>query len=205
MSFIKKVLNDSKEISKYYIIISIIYLVCCLTLYDFSTSTLVTLLVPLIFTAYFIYLKNDNGKRNFNSLNRLLSSLFMGCITIVGINALDYIFELDNLNLNAITTITTYILAISFYLYWIFVFYAKPETNKKVFNNTTKNNTIFNTILIGNIVILVINYLNFLDYGIMTSYLLKFLIIDLLSTALFILRLRYIYLFQDYKYGRSNK
>lgn len=205
MSFIKKVLNDSKEISKYYIIISIIYLVCCLVLYDFSTSTLITLLAPLIFTAYFIYLNNENGKRNFNNINRLMSYLFMVFIGLIGFNILIYLSELDNLNLNSLITIITYILAILFYLYWLLAFFVKPETNKKTFNNTTKNDTIFNTILISNIVILVINYLNLIDYGIMTSYLITLLIIDTLSIVLFILRLRYIYLFQNYKYGRSDK
>lgn len=208
MSFFKKILNDPQEVSKYYIITSIIYFICCIAI-GTNVRNLILLLVPLIFTVYFIYLKTESGKRNFNSVNQLISYVFVVFAVISAGYALYYLIEFDDMtyyggNLVAMTNIATYVIATAFYLYWIVVFLLKPQKNKKYINNPSKNNTIFWAILITNMIILAINYYQYLKYGFITSYLIRALIVDGLSVILFVLRLRYIYLYQNYRFKRSE-
>jgi len=210
LSFIKKILNDPQEVSKYYIITSIAYFICCIAfLGSVSLSRLVIIFMPLLFTAYFAYLRTNSGKRNFNSVNQLISYVFVVFAIISAGYALYYMTQFDELtyyggNIIVISTIVSYIMATVFYLYWIIVFLLKPQKNKKFINSPSKNNTIFWVILITNIVIAAINYYQYFKYSFMMSYLLKSVIIDALSVILFILRLRYIYLYQDYKFKRSE-
>ena len=208
MSFFKKILNDPQEVSKYYIITSIIYFICCIVM-GTNIRNLILLLLPLIFTVYFIYLKTESGKRNFNSVNQLISYVFVVFAVISAGYALYYLIEFDDITyyggkLIAMTSIASYIIATAFYLYWIVVFLLKPHKNKKHINNPSKNSTFFWVILITNIIILAINYWQYLRYGFLTSYLIRALMVDGLSVILFVLRLRYIYLYQDYRFKRSE-
>ena len=211
MEFIKKVMNDPKEVTKYHIWISIFFVFYYIIAVNGNLySSLLYLTDAIIFSAYFIYLKTDSGKKNFITANKIISYIMIFTVIILSLMLLVNLVSSNGIGAyysasQLLMSLISQTINIGFCLYWIYVFYVSSEKNKKVFKYTTTNSNIFTTFIISTISINIITYLTYLDSDILFRLVLKNLISDGIILILFILRLRYIYLFQKHKEERKLK
>lgn len=204
MNFIKKVLGDSKELVNKYIILSIIHLV-----YAFLVSTNyyydMTGMISIGFVlGYFILIKTNFGKRNFNIINKVLSVLLLISAVFNGYNLITelyygFIYGDDNL-----FYICNYLVSLLFSLYWIVVFLVPERHKMKLFKNKDVNEKIYKGLFITSVVcfaIMIFMYLKlvggeYFEYAVIW-------IIDIILVCLeYILQLRYICLYQKFKESR---
>ncbi len=203
MESIKKILADPLEITKYHIILTGVLILFCVLISHSLLSITVLCLDGIIFSLYFLYLKTESGKKNFDTANKIISYILF--ITIVGIVVL-LISRLKYYHgISLLTYFATQAINIGFCIYWIYAFFVTEEKNQDFFQTKVKNETFCQILIWGTIILDIITYLLILDSGWILKYLIQSLIQTVLTLCLFILRVRYIYLYQNHKEERRKK
>lgn len=205
MKNIKNILSTPENTISFHNTITMIYLlfglfVCVITGLDIEYLS--NFIMPLVYVFYFLLINTSYGKRKFDKINLIMSIIsFIGVLGSI-IYFIDSAIELRTLY-DFIQSLS-YIVVFLFYSYWLSVFFLNESTNKKVFKTEKSNLNISNVIIISNIGLNIMFYLIILfDYGIE-----KYLMIDFISSIfliiLFILRVRYIYLYQEHVSKRRD-
>lgn len=199
MKFLKEIYNLPENVTDMHNLIFLIYLVFGLfvnVLVGTTPEFWLAYLIPGIFTIYFYIIKTSKGKKKFDKINNFISYIsFIGIISSV----FYFLFGLGKLHSwqDLVSTIS-YLLTFAFYLYWLVVFFVKEDKNKKFFNKENGNSTFCNIFLISYIGINLLYFLTItLESGIDMYWGIN-IISSLIYMSMFILRIRYIYLYQQH-------
>ena len=204
MKFIKKIYNDSKELTDKYIILTVISILLTLLTKSSFESRITDLLTVGLPMAYFIYIKTNNGKRNFYILNKVVSVILMllcayNIFTFVSV-IVPNIFEGRIKSLVSILSVISFVLSILFYLYWIAVFFLNPEQRKKIFKDKFNSNKICKTLIIAEIVVVVLHLITVVVvYDVTLVNIIRIIFNNLLNLLLSIMQVRYVALYQEFK------
>lgn len=200
MKNIKKIYNDSKELVNQYIKVAIICAVLIVFHYSYLDSIIKNLLPIAVPLAYFIYIKTDNGKRNFNTASKAVSIIYI-VLSIFQLIAVINKIKYGTGSILGVLGLVDYALPLLFYLYWIAVFFLKDDKSKKIFKGKFNSNMICKVLIITNIVMALISLLLF--YNFMESFKVMNIImltaISLLQLLLRIMQIRYVALYQEFK------
>lgn len=199
MKKIKEIFNTPEKLTDSYNILFLIYV-----MFGFFVSVMVgtTLnywlqyLVPFMYAGYFFYIKTYYGKRKFKRLSKIV-----GYINIVIILCCIMFFMYDLFfvdSLYRLISLLSYLLTLFLSLYWVVVFLVDKERKKKIFNLEKSNSNWFDIIAISFIGLNVISYVIYIfDYGIVDYFLLN-IASTIFMVLLYIMVLRYIYLYQKH-------
>ena len=157
---------------------------------------------PFIFMLYFYYINTTNGKKNFDKINNIVSIICFISLLVTGLYFLIHFLEVNSLY--TLIKIISYALNMFFPLYWIAVFYTNKEQNKKIFLTEKSNQNYYHVIVISCIGINILEYLAVLIENGTVDYLMLNIISSIIFVLLYILRVRYVYLYQEHVSKRRD-
>lgn len=199
MNKIKEIFSQPEEVIDIHNIIYLLHLVFSLFVFVLVGKNYIHVLgyvIPSIFTIYFCLIKTSYGRKKFNYINQKMGYLLKFGIAVLGVAFLFLLAEQTSF-LDFLNSLFMIITAASFF-YWVLVLDTKEEINKKVFATEKDNRNIFNVICISVLGYYMIDYIViFVEYG-FDKYFMLDIIHSLFLGLVFILRLRYIYLYQEH-------
>lgn len=205
MKNLKEIFNTPEEVTDLHNIIFLLFLVFGLFVFVLIGSDKIywqNYLIPAIFTIYFWLIKTSFGKKKFNYINKIM---YYGAQVGAIVAILNFIYEASALSsFYDFLQIFIMLIAFLFFLYWIVVFNAKKETNRRIFLTEKSNKNFFNILLVSEIGINILNYIVVIVEFKLPNYYGINIINSLIVIILFILRLRYIYLYQEHIAKRRN-
>ena len=209
MNYIKRIYNDSKELTDKYIIIGLISAVLIIVNYIAWGYTLTDLwlwqdfivfdLPNILLVSYFIYIKTTKGKQHFNMLNKIISVIFI-IMSVLRVLALADLYSyVSSISFWTCFSILESLLPILFYVYWIVVFFLKDRTKNKIFKGNF-NNSICGWLITINIIFFVVRFCfictNISEYGVIE------VLNNILLAIIQIMQIRYVALYRNFKEGK---